>query len=243
MSLKYLENYLEKNPVKSPLAQRTRTLILVSDSKGCRLRRIVERIEPENSIVWCCKGGRNSFQAAIYIIENLDYFVHKYGQILIAVWTGTCDLTQFSCRSKRYIDLNQITVEDIVSQYQKIITASVKYGSKIKLVFLECPQYSISIWNETKGHPNSENFKSSTNILLSRITELNTAIRRLNTVNGVSAPKFSLDLVKSRKSNKSYTTEKVTYSLLTDGIHPCLALCRYWLRRIVHSLMLVHCYS
>ena len=243
MSLKYLENYLEKNPVKSTLAQITRTLILVSDSKGCKLRRIVERSEPENSIVWCCKGGRNSFQAANYIIENLDYFVHKYGQILIAVWTGTCDLTQFSCRSKRYIDLNQITVEDIVSQYQKIITASVKYGSKIKLVFLECPQYSISIWNETKGHPNSENFKSSTNILLSMITELNTAIRRLNTENGVSAPKFSLDLVKSRKSNKSYTTEKVTYSLLTDGIHPCLTLCRYWLRRIVHSLMLLHCYT
>ena len=62
-------------------------------------------------------------------------------------------------------------------------------------------------WNETKGHPNYDSFKSNTNILLSRITELNAAIRKLNTANGVSAPKFSLDLVKSRKSNVLYYWE------------------------------------
>lgn len=243
MSLKYLENYLLKNPVKNQETQRTRTLILVSDSKGCRLQRVVQRSEPENSIVWCCKGGRTSLQAANYILDNLDYFIHKYGQILLAVWAGTCDMTQFSCRSRRYIDLYQITVEDIISQYQKIIAATAKYGSRIKLVFLECPQYSITIWNETKGHQHFESFRHNTDILHSRITELNEAIRELNIANGINAPKFSLDLVKSRKSNKTYTTEKVSYSLLTDGIHPCMTLCRYWLRRIIHSLILVHCYD
>lgn len=254
MSLKNLENYLEKNPVIKPHTHRNRTLIIVSDSKGSRLERLVRNEDPENSIVWKCKGGRNSIQAASFIKENLRYFVNRYGQILIAVWANTCDLTQFIQKSKsedkqpysrrkRYIDLSNVTVSDIIGNYQDIISAAERYGSKVKVVFLECPQYSISIWNENQGHPNFESFKPNTEVLHARIKELNISIRQLNSANNVSAPKFGFDLITSRKSNKSYTSAKVSYSLLNDGIHPGSTLSHYWLRRIVHTLLLTYCYA
>ena len=75
MSLKSLENYLERNPVIQPQTQRNRTIIIVSDSKGSRLERCVQNIQPENSIVWECKGGRNSFQAAQFVKANLEYYI------------------------------------------------------------------------------------------------------------------------------------------------------------------------
>lgn len=254
MSLKSLENYLERNPVIQPQTQRNRTLIIVSDSKGSRLERCVKNVEPENSIVWECKGGRNSFQAAQFVKENLEYFVSKYGNILLVIWTGTCDLTHFIHRlkpeanqqyriRKRYIDLSSISVVDILAQYQQIISAVKVYASRVKLVFLECPQYSISIWNENQGHPDFESFKSNTEILNSTIEELNKSIRELNSENEIRAPKFGLDLIKSRKSNKSYSSVKVSYSLLSDGIHPGLILSRYWLRRVINSLLIVYCYE
>ena len=70
MSLKSVENYLERNLVIQPQTQRNRTLISVSDSKGSRLDRCVQNIEPENSVVWECKGGRNSFQAYTVCIKK-----------------------------------------------------------------------------------------------------------------------------------------------------------------------------
>ena len=254
MSLKSLEKYLERNPVIQPRTQRNRTPIIVSDSKGSRLERCVQNIQPESSIVWECKGDRNSFQAAQFVKANLEYYVSKYGNILLVIWTGTCDLTQFIHRSKpevnqpyrrrkRYIDFSSIYVCDILAQSQQIISAVKVFGPKVKVVFLECPQYSISIWNETQGHPDFESFKSNTEILNSTIEDLNKSIRKLNSENKISAPKFGLDLIKSRKSNKSYTSVKVSYSLLGDGIHPGLILSRYWLRRVINSLLLVYCYE
>lgn len=248
MKLTDLEKYLAEHPVPEFKSQRKRTLILVGDSKGCRLQNIVENIEPENNIIWRCRGGRTSFQAAGYIIQNIDYFVETYGDIVIAVWTGTCDLTEFQSRSKKlssdklstfsrkarkYIDLSNITVDDIITQYQRIISACKQHGERIKLVFLECPQYSISIWNKIQGDPNFESYKQSTEILNERIKSLNQSIRQINKTCGLDAPKFGIDLLTSRKSNSSYTSTKVSYSLLTDGIHPTIALSRYWLRRIV----------
>ena len=57
-------------------------------------------------------------------------------------------------------------------------------------------------------------------MLHDRISELNDKIRLLNESNGVSAFKFSLDLLRSRKSNKNYPVQTPSYSLLLDGVHP-----------------------
>lgn len=254
MRLKELVDYLNDNAVIVPQCKRKKTLIVIGDSKGRRLQNIVKNHDPENTIVWRCKGGRTSLQAAEFVKSNLGYFVQCYGEIIIAIWTGTCDLTQFiqqkskssdkpNFRRKRCIDLSTVSVSDIIGHYRVILSAAEKYGSKVKVVFLECPQYSIAIWNQNQGHPDFESFKENTEILLANIKNLNKAICQLNAINGISAPKFSVDLCKSRKSNQAYKSTKVQYSLLQDGIHPGETLSCYWLRRIVIAIMIKHCYA
>ena len=255
MTLKDLTNYLNLRPIVRPLNRKNRTLIVVSDSKGNRLQNCVGNRYPENEIVWKAKGGRNSFQAANYVEDNLSNFVHEYGPIVLVIWTGTCDLTKFSQQSstfsahyskqrrKRYIELSNISVIDIVQQYNRILHTAAYYGSNVKVVFLECPQYSIKNWNENQGHPDFESFQSSTDILLNKIEDLNKEIQKLNHINGMPAPKFGLDLLKNRKSNKGYHSTKVSFSLLVDGIHPNTILSQYWLRRIVQSLLIPQCHD
>ena len=116
------------HPIVRPLNRKNRTLIVVSDSKGNRLQNCVGNRYPENEIVWKAKGGRNSFQAANYVENNLRNFVHDYGPIVLVIWTGTCDLTKFSQQSstfsahyskqrrKRYIELSNISVNNIIQQ-------------------------------------------------------------------------------------------------------------------------------
>ena len=78
MSLKNLEKYIKTHPVIRPLNRGSRTLIVVSDSKGSRLENCVGNSYPENEIIWKCIGGRNSFQTANFIKENLKNFVQIY---------------------------------------------------------------------------------------------------------------------------------------------------------------------
>ena len=47
MRAKELQDYLNENPVVEPNTPKTRILIVVGDSKGCRLQNIVQNIEPE----------------------------------------------------------------------------------------------------------------------------------------------------------------------------------------------------
>ena len=254
MTLKDLTNYLNLRPIVRPINRKNRTLIVVSDSKGSRLQNCVSNKYPENEIIWQAKGGRNSFQAANFVEDNLSDFVHQYGPILLVIWTGTCDLTKFSQtsnfnahnarqRRKRYIELSSISVGDIIQQYNRILCAATKYGSNVKVVFLECPQYSIKNWNENQGHPDFESFQYCTEILLRKIENLNSQIQLLNHTYGISAPKFGLDLLKTRKSNKKYQSTTVSFSLLTDGIHPNTILSQYWLQRIVHTLLIPQCHD
>ena len=110
------------------------------------------------------------FRQPILLRKNLTSFVELYGPILLVIWTATYDLTQFTQqntpklnhdsrhRRKKHIDLSSISISDILGQYHRILGFASCYGSDVNVVFLECPQYSIKIWNENQGHPNSESF-------------------------------------------------------------------------------------
>ena len=98
MSLSQLQKYLKENPVTVPSTNQKRTLIIVSDSKGKYLKRCVQNIVPEKNIVFEFKGGRTTKQAVDYICSNIDYYIHRYGSILLVLWTGTCDLTKKSSK-------------------------------------------------------------------------------------------------------------------------------------------------
>ena len=93
MSLSQLEKYLRENPVIAPTTPQKRTVILVSGSKGNYLKRHICRIHLEKNIIFESKGGRNSKQAVDLTAANVHNYRRKYGNILLILWTGTCDLT------------------------------------------------------------------------------------------------------------------------------------------------------
>ena len=57
------------------------------------MKRQISRIHPEKNIIFESKGGRNSKQAVDLIAAYIQNYRRKYGNILLILWTGTCDLT------------------------------------------------------------------------------------------------------------------------------------------------------
>lgn len=245
MSLSNLDKYLKDNPVIPPATQTKRTVIVVSDSKGKYLKWCINNIVPERNIVWEFKGGRTTKQAVDHITANIEYYKRRYGNILLILWTGTCDLTTRVNKDRKdrkiIVDLSDITLDEISFQYERFYSISDSFGDSVKSIILECPYYSISIWNSNQGHPNPGTFDRNNLLLHSKITELNEKIKSLNSSHNVQAPRFSTDMVKCRKLRKNYPTKTVSYSLLKDGIHPGTTLATYWIRRIVLAVIFKYC--
>lgn len=128
-----------------------------------------------------------------------------------------------------------------MDQYRRLVSLKTHYGDRVKFLILECPYYSITIWNRHKGHANPEVCNDKTDELCRKLDLLNEGIREVNLQLSVRSPKLSLDMITSRKSNKSHTTNKVSYNLLTDGVHPSPLLCKYWLKKLVLDVMLKEC--
>lgn len=238
--------YLER-PFWLPTKIQDRKLIVITDSKGKNLLDAQDKIgskcdisQIEHNILIEWAVGRTTEQGAKFIENNLTKYLHRFNKILIAIWTGTCDLTY---KNGRYIHLSQTRVEDILRQYHRILSRTEMYKDRVQIVFLECPYYSIRIWNENKGHGNIEEFKNEDASLTFNIDNLNKNIHEINKMQGINAPKFTLDLTHRRKSNKSYTTETIAYSLLRDGIHPDRILSKLWFRRIIDTILIKYCYK
>lgn len=244
MSVAKLVKYLEKNSEVEPGAPPKKTLILVSDSKGCKLRNnVTTRLEQK--IVFQCKPGRTTLQAKIHIQNNIQTWIGRYKKVLIVLWTGTCDLTS---KTDKFIDLqeqNEDSVLSIISEYENISSyINEKHKNNADIIILEVPQYSIEIWNSARGHEQPTQYKEHQEILIDRINRLNDGIRRINSrlTLSVALPRFGLDLQKTHKSNKKLKIIKYAYGLLTDGIHAGTTLSKYWLRQIIIKLMLKLCY-
>ena len=127
-------------------------------------------------------------------------------------------------------------------QYQRILSVCSAYGEKVKIIILKCPYYSINIYNTYLGTAGSNPSKDCDKQLKDKIDCLNLHIRQINDSNNLKAPKFSVVLIKTRKSNKSRKVKTISYSLLKDGIHSGFILSRYWLRRIINTVLAEYCY-
>ncbi|MES9884548.1 MAG: hypothetical protein ABW185_27195 [Sedimenticola sp.] len=244
MSVGKLNKYLERNQEPVSIGGPTKTLIIVTDSKGNKLRNNVSSIF-EREIIWQAKPGRTSKQATFHIKNNIERWVERYKNILVVLWTGTCDLTR---KTGIFVDLNsseEDSVQSIIAEYENVSEfIANKFKDHAKLLILEVPQYSIEIWNSSKGHRNPTSYKENQEILINRITRLNDAIRKFNFELDptTASPLIGIDLKKPHKSNKNYKFIKYAYGLLTDGIHPGTTLSNYWLRQIVLKIMIKLCY-
>ena len=68
--------------------------VVVSDSKGKYLKACVSQTRnPESKILWRAKGGATTLDRYLWLKDNVDAFIDKYGPLSVYVFTGTCDLT------------------------------------------------------------------------------------------------------------------------------------------------------
>lgn len=214
----------------------SRKPILVSDSKGNYLKGHSDIIEEFGySFEFACKGGARFQDQYYWLNRNLHKLVQKYGDLVLYVWLGTCDLTN---RRGRFIDLRHTDDNTAVSYIKFQIDRFVSYISffpTVKIVFLEIPPYSIEHWNRSKGHCRPADFHENDLILTERIALANDYIQEVNEKAGALSPKFKFDLVRNRKSNRKTPYKRVclNFGSYKDGIHPDILLARCWMKRII----------
>ena len=142
------------------------------------------------------------------------------------MFCGTYDFTE---KRGPYIDLrrNQSEVfQRFCYNLQGIKEICDKFGSLIKLTYLQVPYYSIQNWNRAKGHPEPEAFKDNDLFLNSQTDQANQFIETLNySVNAIS-PKLNEDLKIKRKGGEAYYS--LNLKLYKDWIHPDSKLAKSW---------------
>ncbi len=141
---------------------------------------------------WFVKPGCSTAKALSFINTRIQSWLDTYGQILLVVWTGTCDLTK---KQRKFIDLSDNSVESIEHEYEKIHNLTLRYGDKLKVTILEVPQYSITNMEQKQGDPNPHSTRENAEILIDRVNRLNDKIRKLNSqsVSQILSPKFGID--------------------------------------------------
>ena len=198
MSDTKLENYLTRVVLPDTYCP-VGTPVLLAASKGFDLK---DTADKTCTLKFWCKRGANIQEEIRWLRINLGERVKWYNKILLMIWLGTCDIT---IKKGKYIKLRDTSVEratnNIICQLRDLLQEVLRFPT-ITPVFLENPVYSISKYNQSKGHPHPESFNDQDNILCEQIESLNLKIRQLNIELGhreTVSPRFSLDVEQRRK--------------------------------------------
>ena len=148
----------------------------------------------------------------------------------------TCDFTKFDRRT-RYLSLDEdVSVADVVDKLQNIKREVLKVNASTEVIFLQCPVFSIRLWNEYQNHSNPDSFKDDDEALIGKIGNLNDEI---DSINSTRSPPFSLDLLRASKVRRGRSQNRIqtkyAYNfkdLYKDGIHPIDTLAKLWLRKL-----------
>lgn len=236
-----IEKQIDKLRVP-PLITPQRIPVLLGDSKGFNLQNQV-RVNPESFIRFWCEAGASVQNRLQYLKDNLKRELETLKSITLFVWVGTCNLTT---KVGDYIYLSSkdsTSVDDLKQGLKDIYQYTRQFGDQVKIIFLVLPLYSIltyNIYNEYEG--DLTKFVEDDIILKQQIDEVNHYIEESNRLFHAISPKFSEDLLKSkRRSPFSHTKHKYDFSLYRDGIHPVNILAKLWLVRIT-KLVKLHCY-
>ena len=230
----------------------TKKPILLADSKARYIEQHGDLINQFGySIEFNYFGGARFWNYYIWLQKNLAAKVAQYGEIVLYIWLGTCDLTvkhteyQDDNKLKRgrklqFIDLRHTSDTFAVSCVTEQISKFSKYVSKfptVQIVFLEIPCYSIVKYNQHLRCPQAENFLDKDYILNERVGILNDFIRQVNWDSGFNTPRFKKDLQKYRKKAGGATKFTLDFSGYIDGLHPGATLARTWMKRIVVHML------
>lgn len=224
--------------------------ILLSDSKAKYLVKYKSFIEDFGYFIdFQFRGGARFVDLYYWLQRNLHHKVQQYGNIVLYIWLGTCDLTEkktvfdkVGSKSKKitYIDLRHENDAFAIAYVQQQIEKFRRFVSSfpsVKIIFLEIPYYSIVQYNRHLRVTNPENYHDSDIILTERIGILNDYIREINEVSGFNTPRFNRDLNKYRKTEGKTQRKSLNFSGYKDGIHPDVELARIWMKKIVTHML------
>ena len=110
--------------------------------------------EGEDLITFIHQGSARSNNSNLIrrVLETIKGLHEPY----VMIWLGTCDLTQKL--DGGYISLNSVEVKDIIGHFRDFQKEIKSVNETAEILFLQCPVYSIKLWNKHKRHPNYETF-------------------------------------------------------------------------------------
>ena len=231
-----ISRYIQKEILllkSSRFYKSNRSAYLISDSKGKDLKFLKER----KYIKFLYKGGAEITNGEIqrYAKYQVSKKQNKYPVIIF--WFGTCSLTTKNNDGLFVIknDLDQV-IRDTISHYKDTKNELLRLNHRAKVVFLECPYYSLSMYNESRGKViKKDYFIKQQGKLIEAIDKHNQEVRVLNSFK-VKTPNFNNDFSTRTKRKKRGVRKIVDYSKLRDGCHIGRKLAELWLLRI-HRLV------
>ena len=200
-------------------------VFLVTDSKGRCLSRYLERRDFLD-IVWE-SGARVGNEG---LLGRLRRKIEGLSNPIVLLWLGTCDFTEKGRRGKLFI--RGLDAGDVFKALENMKSEILRFNSSVRVVFLQCPFYSVKTWNDFKGHPSDDSDDKTLEGLLSTFN------KAIDDFNDMYTPKFSLDLEKCTKhKGKPSKFYFRVQDLYTDGIHPGEELSKLWLLKVKKLVM------
>ena len=156
---------------------------------------------------------------------------------IVVPFFGTCELTN---KQGKYIHLPQNIeerVNHIIEEYTNYKRKILEYNPNSIVIFLDCPYFSLVIWNFLRKHPSPGLFEKDQKKLEEAILSLNLKLKELNGDRAV--PRLAKDFMFSIKKKNKPIKRLINYNLLYDGVHANGFLAKLWALRINRMISLV----
>lgn len=164
---------------------------------------------------------------------TLNRIKRAYRPIVI-LWLGTCELTTKRGKFIRLVEDVETRLLEIERKYSDYKDKILNTNGQSTVIFLECPYFSIPVWNKIKGHYYPECFEEEQILLEKAIKDLNSIFKGLNGC--LRVPKLSIDMEFSIKKKRKPRKYFQNYKTLTDGVHPGKEIARLWYLRIIRMI-------
>lgn len=203
--------------------------LIVGDSK---VRHLEKQMTAKTNITAFWRSGAKLDNYSLK--KHIDRHIARFNRPIVILVFNTCYLTTVTDKHAKYIDLvpnEDEIVNFVIEKYRDFKQQRLYNKPSARIVFIECPYYSIVDWNRCMKHPEPELFQNKQNKLEILIQELNVKIKELNLP--LNPPQIAQDMIIKIKKKKNHKqTKRISYNVLKDGIHPGNDISELWLVRI-----------
>lgn len=243
MTDSYIRRSLKRIKVNTEGLHQKVTPILLADSKGHYINN--EIVDTSQLNIQFINHSSTRLRDSIdFVDKNLYKRTKRFKNTHVYVWIGNCDITR---KDGRYLTLRFSNADTLAAymkdKLEKLVVAIQNTRKKHKpaVTLLEIPNYSISEFNKSRGHPNPQIYYEEDLRLSKQIEKVNNTIRQINSGNLRHSPKFSLDLTRPTKGRKcQYAKARSHYNfkhVYIDGEHPNPLLAKLWYQRIGRQIV------